>query len=266
MLRDPATLAPAEARAAFRAGLRTPTSGWAEGYAQLNLVVVPEEHAADFRRFAEQNSRSCPLVEMTDAGSFRTSLAPDADLRTDLPSYRVFVDGEPRDEVDDITPLWRDDLVAFLIGCSFTFEAGLQEGGVPIRHREAERNVPMYRTSLPAVPSGPFRGSRVVSMRPIPSGMIERAVEISAEYPEMHGAPIHVGDPAEIGIADLDRPEYGDPPVAREGDVPVFWECGVTPQEALLAARIPFAITHSPGMMFVSDAPHARWRVPGGRP
>jgi uncharacterized protein YcsI (UPF0317 family) len=246
---------PAAVRAAIRAGDWTgPTAGLAPGRVQANLVVLPQRHAYDFLRFCVANPRPCPLVEVTESGSPEPARsAPQADLRTDVPRYRVFRDGDPSDEVDDITALWRGDLVAFLIGCSFTFERALLAAGLPVRHLEEGVNVPMYRTSIACRPAGAFSGPMVVSMRPLSPAQALRAVQVTSRFPAVHGAPVHIGEPAAIGIAALDRPDYGDPVTVRPGEVPVFWACGVTPQAAAAAARPELMITHAPGHMFVTD-------------
>jgi uncharacterized protein YcsI (UPF0317 family) len=246
---------PTAVRAAIRAGDWTaPTAGLASGRVQANLVVLPERVAYDFLRFCVANPRPCPVLEVTEAGSPEPGqAAPGADLRTDVPRYRVFRDGELSDEVDDIRALWRDDLVAFLIGCSFTFERALLAAGLPVRHVEEGVNVPMYRTSIECRPAGAFSGPMVVSMRPLAPAQALRAVQITSRYPSVHGAPVHLGDPEAIGIATLDSPDYGDPVTIHRGEVPVFWACGVTPQAAAAAARPELMITHAPGHMFVTD-------------
>jgi uncharacterized protein YcsI (UPF0317 family) len=246
---------PAPARERFRAGLRIPTAGLAPGFAQANLIVLPQATAVEFREFARRNPGPCPLLDVTAPGSTRTRLAPGADLRTDLPAYRVWEDGARVAEPDEVTACWRDDLVAFLTGCSFTFERALVAAGVPVRHADLGCNVPMFATNRPCEPAGRFAGPLCVSMRPIPAELVATAIEVSARYPAAHGAPVHAGDPAALGIADLARPDFGDAVPLRDGDVPVFWACGVTPQAALAAARIPFAITHAPGHMFITDVP-----------
>jgi uncharacterized protein YcsI (UPF0317 family) len=253
---------PAAAREEYRAGLAVPTSGWAPGYTQANLVVLPEDWAYDMLLFGQRNPQPVPLLDVTDAGSFRTVLAPDADLRTDLPRYRVWRDGELVSEPTDVSDLWTDDLVAFLIGCSFSFEAALLQADVPVRNIEQGRNVAMFRTDRQCRPAGRLSGPLVVSMRPVPAALVATAVQVTARMPQVHGAPVHVGSPASLGIADLSRPDFGDPVEAAEGDVPVFWACGVTPQAALLASRPPFAITHAPGHMFLTDVPDAVYRQP----
>ncbi len=253
-----ASLSAADARRAIREGAwRGPTAGLAAAYAQANLVVLPREHAFDFLLYCQRNPKPCPLLEVLDPGAVEPACAPGADLRTDLPRYRVWRDGRLEGEPTDVRDLWRDDLVSFLIGCSFSFEAPLLAAGLEVRHLSEGRNVPMYRTARPTRPAGPFRGPLVVSMRPFSPADVVRAVEVTARLPQVHGAPVHVGEPAALGIADLGRPDYGDPVTIRPGELPVFWACGVTPQAALLEARLPFAITHAPGHMFVTDLPCA---------
>jgi uncharacterized protein YcsI (UPF0317 family) len=221
---------------------------------QTNLVVLPERLAYDFLRFCVANPKPCPIIEVTEAGSPEPARsAPGADLRTDVPRYRVFRDGELADEVEDLSSLWREDLVAFLIGCSFTFERALLAAGLPVRHIEERVNVPMYRTSIDCEPAGAFSGPMVVSMRPYAPAQALRAVQITSRFPTVHGAPVHLGDPEAIGIADLAAPDYGDAVSVRAGEVPVFWACGVTPQAAAAAARPELMITHAPGHMFVTD-------------
>jgi uncharacterized protein YcsI (UPF0317 family) len=246
---------PTAVRAAIRAGEWTaPTAGLAPGRVQANLVVLPQRDAYDFLRFCVANPRPCPVLEVTEAGSPEpVQAAPGADLRTDVPRYRVFRGGELSDEVDDVGALWRDDLVAFLIGCSFTFERALLAAALPVRHVEEGVNVPMYRTNIACRPAGAFCGPMVVSMRPFAPAQALRAVQVTSRYPTVHGAPVHLGAPEAIGIADLDHPHYGDPVTIRRGEVPVFWACGVTPQAAAAAARPELMITHAPGHMFVTD-------------
>jgi len=257
----PAALTPGEARALFRAGTRTATSGWCQGYTQANLIAVPRDQAYDLLLFTQRNARACPVVDVTDPGDPRSVLATGADLRTDLPGYRIYERGRLVAETTDVTAYWRTDLVAFLLGCSFTFENGLVDAGVPVRHLAAGVNVPMYRTNRPCRPAGRIHGPLVVSMRGVPGSQVATAVQVTSRYPSMHGAPVHIGDPAGLGIADLDRPDYGDPPLLESGDVPVFWACGVTPQAAAVAAELPFAISHAPGQMFVSDVDERSWSV-----
>jgi uncharacterized protein YcsI (UPF0317 family) len=243
-------------RHAIRAGQHSgPTAGLARGYVQTNLVVLPAEVAAEFAEFCRLNDRPCPLVEQTQRGDPEPKRsAPGADLRTDVPRYRVFRDGVPESqEPTDVRSLWRDDFVGFLLGCSFTFETALMAAGLPLRHVELGRNVSMYRTNVACRPAGRFAGPLVVSMRPYRPEQVDRVREITERYPTMHGGPIHVGDPAAIGISDLGHPDFGDAVPVKPGEVPVFWACGVTPQLALAAAKPTIAITHSPGCMFVTD-------------
>lgn len=242
-------------RDACRSGqLQGPTSGLAPGFAQANLVIVPVDAAYDFLRFCQRNPKPCPLLGVTEPGQpCPGDLAPEADLRTDLPGYRVWRHGELVEERTEITGLWRPDLVSFLIGCSFTFESALLRAAIPVRHIEQNCNVPMYRTNRPCEPAGPFRGPLVVSMRPLRPADAIRAVQITSRYPSVHGAPVHLGLPADIGIRDLACPHYGDAVPVEDGELPVFWACGVTPQAALMQARLPLAITHQPGAMFVTD-------------
>ncbi|PDP87875.1 DUF1445 domain-containing protein [Glycomyces fuscus] len=258
---SPADLSPPRARALFRGGLRVPTSGYSAGYAQANLIALPREAAFDFLLFAQRNPRSCPVLDVTEPGRVDASVF-DGDLRTDLPAYRVYRDGRMVGERTDVTDLWRDDLVAFLIGCSFTFEAPLLEAGVPVRHIEAGTNVAMYATNRPCRPAGRFSGPLVVSMRPIPADRVADAVRITSRYPAVHGAPVHVGDPAALGIEDLARPDYGDAVEVRPGEVPVFWACGVTPQAAVTASAPEFAIGHAPGHMAITDVRDSSYQVP----
>jgi uncharacterized protein YcsI (UPF0317 family) len=258
----------AQLRAAIRAGRWTrPTAGLARGYVQANLVILPAADADAFEEFCRLNPAACPLLERTARGDHEPrECAPGADLRSDVPRYRTFHDGQLDPlEPTDIRALWRDDLVGFLLGCSFTFENALLASGLSVRHIELGCNVPMYRTSRACRSAGPFRGNLVVSMRPFPAQLVERAIAITAEYPTMHGAPIQVGDAAALGILSLDKPDFGDPVPIYAGEVPVFWACGVTPQVAVCDSKTSFAITHSPGCMFVSDWRDSEVRRPPNR-
>ncbi|MDF5755736.1 putative hydro-lyase [Spongiactinospora sp. TRM90649] len=258
---DVGALDPAAARELFRRGLRTPTAGWCLGWTQANLLAVPRSFAYDLLLFGQRNAKACPVLDVGDAGATATAIFA-GDLRTDLPGYRVYENGEPIADVRDATGLWREDLVPFLIGCSFTFEDALIRAGVPVRHVEAGVNVPMYLTSVKCEPAGALGGPLVVSMRPVPAGLVPEAIRVTARYPAVHGAPVHVGDPAEIGIADLARPDFGDPVEVRPGEIPLFWACGVTPQAAVMASGVPFAIGHLPGHMAITDARDHRFQVP----
>ena len=246
---------PRQVRQEIREGKwRKPTAGLAPGYVQANLVVLPRDLAFDFLLFAQRNPKPCPVIEVTDPGSAEPKLtAPGADLRTDVPAYRVYRHGHLDGEVADLREMWRPDLIAFLLGCSFTFESALLASGVPVRHIEEGVNVPMFRTSIPCASAGVFSGPLVVTMRPIPPHLVARAVQVTSRFPAVHGAPVHVGDPAAIGIRDLARPDYGDPVTMRPGEVPVFWACGVTPQAVAVQAKPPLMLTHAPGYMFVTD-------------
>jgi uncharacterized protein YcsI (UPF0317 family) len=231
-----------------------PTCGLALGFAQANLVVLPRDLAFDFLLFCRRNPKPCPLLDVCEAGDGEPrAIAPGADIRTDLPRYRVYQRGELADEPTDIGRHWRDDFVAFLIGCSFTFESALLRAGLPVRHIDEGRNVPMYRTGLACTPAGIFHGPLVVSMRPYTPGQAIRAVQVTSRYPDVHGAPVHWGDPAAIGIRDVNRPDWGDAVSIHAGEIPVFWACGVTPQAVAMACRPEIMITHAPGHMFVSD-------------
>jgi uncharacterized protein YcsI (UPF0317 family) len=263
---DPAGLTPDQytpdqARARFRAGLRVPTSGWAAGWTQANLIALPRADAYDFLLFAQRNPKPCPVLDVTEPGETSASIFA-GDLRTDLPAYRVYRDGELVEEPTSVTHLWRDDLVTFLVGCSFTFEAALLEAGVPVRHIEAGSNVPMYRTNRECRPAGALSGPLVVSMRPVPASQVADAVRITSRYPAVHGAPVHVGDPAALGISDLAAPDFGNAVEVRDGEVPVFWACGVTPQAAVMRSRPSFAIGHAPGHMAITDARDSSYLVP----
>jgi uncharacterized protein YcsI (UPF0317 family) len=224
------------------------------GFVQANLVVLPRDWAYDFLVFCQRNPKPCPLLDVTEPGDpVPRIVAPDADIRTDVSAYRVFRDGELTEECSEIKALWRDDLVGFLLGCSFTFENALLQAGVPVRHIEMNRNVPMYRTNRPCRPAGRFHGPMVVSMRPMTTEQAIRATAICSRFGRAHGAPVWVGSPKAIGIDDLSRPDYGDSVEIRDGEVPVFWACGVTPQAVVLESKPPFVITHKPGHMFVTD-------------
>jgi len=246
---------PRALRRAIRAGRhRAHTVGLAPGRVQGNLVILPQALAADFLRFCLRNPKPCPVLAVTEPGDPRVpELGEDLDLRTDVPRYRVWRGGALQGEVDDLRTLWRDDFVGFVLGCSFSFEQALLEDGIPLRHVSQGRNVAMYRTTIPTAPAGPFAGPLVVSMRPMTPAHAIRAIQVTSRFPSVHGAPVHFGDPAAIGIADLGRPDYGDPVDVLPGEVPVFWACGVTPQAALLAARPEICMTHAPGCMLVSD-------------
>jgi uncharacterized protein YcsI (UPF0317 family) len=241
---------------------RGPTAELAPGYVQANLVAVPAEDAADFRLLCARNPVPCPLLDETAPGVVSSAWAAESDLRTDIPGYRLWRDGALAERVDDARAIWRDDLVAFLIGCSFTFEWALAEAGLASRHSVCGRNVPMYRTSVPLAPAGRLHGHMVVSMRPYAESQIERVRAITRPFVETHGEPFAWGDPHRLGIRDLSQPDEGDPVPFEPGEVPVFWGCGVTPQVVAVESRMPYVITHEPGRMFVTDRRHAELRRP----
>jgi uncharacterized protein YcsI (UPF0317 family) len=246
--------APALRRVIREGRYRGHTAGLGAGRLQANLAILPADLALDFMRFCQRNPKPCPLVGVTDTGDpFLRTLGRDIDIRTDAPGYVVYEDGAPVATVDDIRDRWRDDMVGFALGCSFTFERALAEAGVPVRNVEMDVTVPMFATTLETTPAGPFGGGMVVSMRPIPDAEIDRTVALSRRYPLAHGAPVHVGDPAAIGIADPMRPDWGDPVPIKAGETPVFWACGVTPQNAARRARPPLFMSHRPGAMLVTD-------------
>lgn len=243
-----------QARRRYRAGEVAQTAGVAPGFVQGNLVILPGELAGAFHRFCQLNPKPCPIIGMSAPGDFRIpAMGADLDIRTDIPRYRIWREGELVDEPIDIKAAWRDDLVAFVIGCSFSFEEALLADELPIRHIEMDVRVPMYRTSISCQSAGPFAGPMVVSMRPFRPADAIRAVQITSRFPAVHGAPVHLGHPHQIGISDLSKPDYGDAVPVADDEIPVFWACGVTPQAVIAAARVPFAITHSPGLMLVTD-------------
>ena len=248
-------MSPAEVRQLIREEKITgQTSGMCAGYAQANLLILPREYAYDFLLFAQRNPKSCPVLEVGDVGSRATKfMAEGADIATDIPKYRVYENGVLTGEYTNIDKFWRDDFVYFLIGCSFSFEAELLEGGVPVRHIEENKNVPMFLTNIECERAGIFHGKMVVSMRPIPQNKVIKAVTVTASMPRVHGSPIHIGDPAAIGIKDISKPDFGDSVTVNEGEVPVFWCCGVTPQSAVMSAKPSIAISHAPGHMFITD-------------
>ncbi|MCI1858241.1 MAG: putative hydro-lyase [Sporolactobacillus sp.] len=246
---------PAAMRRLIREGKWTrPTSGLCNGYTQANLVVLPQKYAYDFLLFCQRNPKPCPLLEVLDVGDPSVGpIAAGADIRTDVPKYRVYKQGRLTDEPIDIRSHWRADFVAFLIGCSFSFEQALLTNDVPVRQIEEHCNVPMYRTSTACRSAGMFGGPMVVSMRPMTESQAIRAVQVTSRYPSVHGAPVHLGDPEKIGIHDLAHPDFGDPVTIKPGEIPVFWACGVTPQAAVMASKPEIAITHAPGHMFITD-------------
>jgi uncharacterized protein YcsI (UPF0317 family) len=250
---------PREVRHAIRARRHAGhTAGLAPGHVQGNVCILPREYADEFRAFCERNPKPCPLLAVSRPGDPRLpELGEDLDIRTDVPRYRIFVNGELTGEVEDLRRHWRDDLVTFVLGCSFSFEEALMAAGLPLRYVEQGRNVPMYRTSVDTVPVGRFRGKLVVSMRPFKPADAIRAIEITSRYPRVHGSPIHVGFPEMIGIENLDEPWAGDPTEVRADELPLFWACGITPQSVVLEAKPSLCITHSPGHMLLTDLTNA---------
>lgn len=253
---DPAA-SPLAARRLIRAGLHTGhTAGMAMGRLQGNLAILPKDLALDFAIFCHRNPKPCPVVAMTAPGDPKLpDMGADVDIRTDAPSYNVYRDGELAETTPDISPLWRDDLVGFVLGCSFSFENALLQAGIALRHHEMNVTCPMFISNLPCRPVGPFRGDTVVSMRPMTPANALKAVEITSRFRAAHGAPVHLGDPAAIGVRDIGKPDWGDPVDVRDGEIPVFWACGVTPQLVLKNARPPLCITHTPGAMLIGDEP-----------
>jgi uncharacterized protein YcsI (UPF0317 family) len=237
-----------------RGDFQSHTSGVAEDFVQGNVVILPQRYAKDFAAFCERNPKPCPVLAMSEVGDPRLkSLGADIDIRTDVPRYRVWRNGELVSEPYDIQSLWRDDLVTFVLGCSFSFEWALAQEGISLRHVSEGKNVAMYRTNVPTHPAGVFYGPMVVSMRPLSAANAARAFEITSRYPRVHGAPVHLGDPSVIGIADLQKPDYGDAVAVKADETPVFWACGVTPQAAITQAKPDFCITHAPGSMLITD-------------
>lgn len=251
------------ARRAVRTGLhRGPTAGLAPGYVQGNLAILPQTIAADFLRFCQLNPKPCPLIGVSQPGKWQIpELGEDLDIRTDIPRYRVWRHGELAAEPTDLRDVWRDDLVSFVIGCSFSFEEALMADGIEMRHIALGRNVPMYRTSIATQAAGPFHGPMVVSMRPMSPADAIRAVQITTRFPAVHGAPVHIGKPEGIGIADLCKPDYGDAVPVRDDELPVFWACGVTPQSVIAAVKPEFCITHYPGSMLVTDRKNSEFAI-----
>lgn len=252
---DYSLMSPAAVRALIREKKYTAqTSGMCAGYAQANLAILPKADAFDFLLYCTRNRQPCPLLDVTEAGNPEPKLAaPGADLRYDIPGYRVYKKGELVDEPADLSAYWQDDFVAFLLGCSFSFEAPMIEAGLDVRHITDNHNVPMFITNIQCIPAGKFHGPMVVSMRPMTPRDAIRAVQITTRMPFVHGAPIHIGDPAAIGIKDVMKPDFGDPSDFKPGEVPVFWPCGVTPQAAAMTAKPDIMITHAPGHMFITD-------------
>lgn len=245
---------PADVRRLIREGkIDFPTSGMCRGYAQANLVILPPDYAADFEEFARKNPFPCPILEIVRDHPQTKDMGEDGNIATDIPRYRIYEDGVFTKEITDAGEYWKEGYVGFLIGCSFSFEEALMAAGIEIRHIAQGRNVPMYKTNVPTVKVGPFEGPTVCSMRPMTPEQAKVAFDITEKMPNVHGAPLHIGDPSEIGVADVQKPDYGEAVDIYEGEVPVFWPCGVTPQAAIENARPPIVITHAPGHMFITD-------------
>ncbi len=256
-------MTPAELRALSSEGkFDMPTAGFCPGYVQANLAAFPEKYAADFHDFCHLNPKPCPLLEVIGPGSTLSArLAPGADICNTIPRYIVWRNGIQGETTPSVASLVEHDFVFFLLGCSFSFEEALVDAGIPLRHLEQKKNVAMYRTSIQLQAAGPFQGEMVVSMRPIRKELLDKVVTITERFPDVHGAPVHAGNPEQIGIKDITSPDYGDVITIKDGELPVFWACGVTPQNVLLNAKLPLAITHAPGYMFVSDLKNSEFAV-----
>lgn len=260
---DYKNMKPKKVREYIRSGdLSSSTQGMCSGYAQANLVILPKKEAFDFLLFCQRNPKPCPLLDVTEVGNPVPLVAgKTADIRFDVPGYRVYKKGELIAEVSDLKKYWKRDSVAFLLGCSFSFEGPLLDDGLEIRHITDKHNVPMYKTNIKCSPAGIFHGPMVVSMRPMKASDAIRAIQITSRMPFVHGAPIHIGDPKEIGIKDLSKPDFGDPSKIKEGEIPVFWACGVTPQAIAMEAKPDLMITHVPGHMFITDILNSKLAV-----
>lgn len=251
---DYSKMTPEEAWKLIRDGeIDRPTAGMCAGYAQANLVILPKQYADDFAEYARKNPKPCPILEVIEGTPAIHDMGEGANVVTDIPRYFVYKDGVRVEEIQDATPYWKDDSVAFLIGCSFSFEEALMRAGIEVRHIAMGCNVPMYKTNIQCEPAGVFRGPMVVSMRPMTPEQAQKAKEITDRFPNVHGGPVQIGDPEAIGIKDINHPDYGDAVEIREGEVPVFWACGVTPQAAVEQAKLPVVVTHAPGHMFITN-------------
>jgi uncharacterized protein YcsI (UPF0317 family) len=231
----------------------TPTTGLVPGFVQANLVILPKEQAFHFLLFCVRNPKPCPILDVLEPGRVEPSIARGADLRTDLPKYRIYEKGVLQKEVEEVRDYFHEGMVSFLLGCSFSFESAMLASGLPIRNIEEGKNVSMYITSRRCLPAGPFTSPLVVSMRPLTPQQAVRATQVTTRFHLTHGAPVHLGAPEKIGIKDLNLPDFGEPVTIRQDEIPVFWACGVTSALAATSARLPLVITHAPGHMFVSD-------------
>lgn len=252
---DYSSMRPQDVKKLIREGkIDFQTSGMCNGYAQANLCILPKEYAFDFLLFCMRNPKPCPVLEVGDVGSREIkTMADGGDICKDFPKYRIWKNGVLEKEVTDISEYWQDDYVYFLIGCSFSFESELLEADIPVRHIQEGRNVPMFNTNIKLQSAGKFHGNMVVSMRPIPDGLVVKSVNVTAAMPRVHGAPVQIGNPESIGIKDVSKPDYGDSVTINKGETPVFWACGVTPQNVIMQTKPPIAITHAPGHMFITD-------------
>ena len=251
---DYSKMTPPEVWKLIRTGeITRPTAGMCAGYAQANLVILPKKYADDFKEFARKNPKPCPILEVVEGTPDIHDMGEGASIVTDIPKYFIYRDGVKVDEVTDVSSYWKEDSVAFLIGCSFSFEEALMREGIEVRHIAQGRNVPMHKTNIQTVKAGPFEGPMVCSMRPMTPENAQKAYDITVKMPNVHGAPVHMGDPAQVGVADVMKPDYGEAVDIYEGEIPVFWPCGVTPQAAIENAKPPIVITHAPGHMFITD-------------
>lgn len=250
-------MSPAKVRELIRNGEITgPTAGMCAGYAQANLAVLPKEYVEDFKQYAARNPFACPVLEVVEGDPFTHAMGEGGNIMTDIPEYYIYRNGVLSEKVNDASAYWQEGFVGFLIGCSFSFEEALIRAGIDVRHITEGRNVPMFKTSIKTVPAGPFSGPMVCSMRPMTPENAEIARRITEKMPNVHGAPVQIGDPEKIGVKDVMKPDYGDAVTIYPGEVPVFWPCGVTPQAAVENAKPPIVITHSPGHMFITDIPN----------
>lgn len=252
---DYSSMRPQDVKKLIREGkIDFQTSGMCNGHAQANLCILPKEYAFDFLLFCMRNPKPCPVLEVGDVGSREIkTMADGGDICKDFPKYRIWKNGVLEKEVTDISEYWQDDYVYFLIGCSFSFESELLEADIPVRHIQEGRNVPMFNTNIKLQSAGKFHGNMVVSMRPIPDELVVKSVNVTAAMPRVHGAPVQIGNPESIGIKDVTKPDYGDSVTINKGETPVFWACGVTPQNVIMQTKPPIAITHAPGHMFITD-------------
>ena len=247
---------PSEVRQLIREGvIDFPTAGMCRGYAQANLIILPPEYAADFEEFAKLNPFPCPVLEVIKGEQPLTyDMGEGGNICSDIPRYRIYRDGVWDGEtLTDVTEYWKQGYVGFLIGCSFSFEEALMREGIEVRHIAQGRNVPMYKVGIQTVKAGPFEGPMVCSMRPMTPENAQKAYDITVKMPNVHGAPVHMGPAEGVGVKDVMKPDYGDAVDIYEGEIPVFWPCGVTPQAAVENAKPPIAITHAPGHMFITD-------------